>query len=56
MINIITNAELDVISKQRALVEEAIGPDSAYARVKENLIEIMEAGQVQQSERGKLIG
>ena len=56
MINIITNAELDVISKQRALVEEAIGPDSAYARLKENLIEIMEAGQVQQSERGKLIG
>ena len=56
MINIITSAELDVISKQRALVEEAIGPDSAYARFKENLIEIMEAGQVQQSERGKLIG
>ena len=56
MINIITSTELDVISKQRALVEEAIGPDSAYARFKENLIEIMEAGQVQQSERGKLIG
>lgn len=30
MINIITNAELDVISKQRALVEEAIGPDSSF--------------------------
>ena len=56
MINIITNAELDVVDKQKQLVAEALGPDSAYARLKENLIEIMEAGQVQQSERGKLIG
>ena len=30
MINIITNAELDVISKQKALVAEALSPDSAF--------------------------
>ena len=30
MINIITNAELDVVEKQKALVAEALGPDSAY--------------------------
>ena len=30
MINIITNAELDVVEKQKALVAEALGPDSAF--------------------------
>ena len=30
MINIITNAELDVVEKQKALIAEALGPDSAY--------------------------
>ena len=29
MINIITNAELDVVEKQKALVAEALSPDSA---------------------------
>ncbi len=38
MINIITNAELYVISKQRSLVEEAICPDSAYAMFNTKLI------------------
>ena len=30
MINIITNAELDVVDKQKQLVAEALGPDSAF--------------------------
>ncbi len=30
MINIITNAELDVVDKQKALVAEASNPDSAF--------------------------
>ena len=30
MINIITNAELDVVEKQKQLVAEALGPDSAF--------------------------
>ena len=30
MINIITNAELDVVEKQKALVAEALGPDSSF--------------------------
>ena len=30
MINIITNAELDVVEKQKALVAEALSPDSAF--------------------------
>lgn len=30
MINIITNAEIYVISKQRALIDEALSQDSAF--------------------------
>lgn len=34
---ILMETTLDVVSKQQALVQEALGPDSAYARLKENL-------------------
>ena len=30
MVNIITNSAIDVVEKQRLLVEEALGPDSAF--------------------------
>lgn len=35
MINIITNAELDVVEKQKQLVAEALSPDGVYIRMKE---------------------
>ena len=40
MINIITNAELDVVEKQKALVAEALGPDIAYIYNTTTTIEI----------------
>lgn len=46
MINIITNAELDVIEKQKLLVAESLGPDSVYARMKENLLEMLNNNEV----------
>ena len=30
MINAITNAELDVVDKQKQLIADALGPDSAF--------------------------
>jgi hypothetical protein len=38
MATILIETDLDVISKQRQLVEEALGPDSVYIRMKETLI------------------
>ena len=34
---ILVDTTLDVVTKQRELVQEALGPDGAYARLKENL-------------------
>lgn len=55
MINIITNAEIDVVSKQKALVAEALGPDSAYIRMKENLIDMLERTEIKGTDRAKVI-
>ena len=55
MINIITNAELDVVEKQKALVAEALGPDSAYIRMKENLIDMLERTEIKGTDRAKVI-
>ena len=55
MINIITNAELDVVEKQKQLVAEALGPDSAYIRMKENLIDMLERAEIKGVDRAKVI-
>ena len=55
MINIITNAELDVVEKQKQLVAEALGPDSAYIRMKENLIDMLERTEIKGTDRAKVI-
>ena len=34
MATILIETNLDVVSKQRLLVEEALGPDSVYSRMK----------------------
>src|SRR5574344_569992 len=46
---------LDVICKQRALVQEALGGDSAYIRVKETLKEIYEKGNLTAGESARVV-
>ena len=41
MATILIETDLDVVSKQRLLVEEALGPDSVYIRMKETLIDLI---------------
>ena len=55
MINIITNAEIDVVEKQKALVEEALSPDGVYIRMKENLIDLLDRGEIKGADRAKVI-
>ena len=40
MATILIETDLDVVSKQRLLVEEALWPDSVYIRIKETLIDL----------------
>lgn len=39
MATILVETDLDVVSKQRQLVEEALWPDSVYIRMKETIID-----------------
>ena len=48
--------DLDVVSKQRLLVEEALGPDSVYIRMKETLIDLMNSGEIKGTDRAKVVG
>ncbi len=40
MATILIETDLDVVSKQRLLVEEALWHDSVYIRIKETLIDL----------------
>ena len=55
MINIITSSEIDVVEKQKALVEEALSPDGVYIRMKENLIDLLDRGEIKGADRAKVI-
>ena len=46
---------LDVICKQRALVQEALGGDSAYIRLKETLEVLLQEGSTNNAETAKVI-
>ena len=48
IVTILTETDLDVVEKQRKLVEEALGPDGAYIRLKETLEQI-----ISRSKKGK---
>ena len=48
--------DLDVVSKQRQLVEEALGPDSVYIRMKETLEYMMESGDIKGTDKAKVVG
>lgn len=56
MINIITNSAIDVVEKQRLLVEEALAPDGAYIRAKETLNDLLDRGGITEELRAKVIG
>ena len=55
MATILIETDLDVISKQRQLVEEALGPDSIYVRMKETLVDLLEKGDIKATDRAKVV-
>ena len=52
---ILMETTLDVVSKQQALVQEALGPDSAYARLKENLELMYENADIKAQDKASAI-
>lgn len=54
-ISVLTTSELDVVAKQRKLVEEALGPDGAYIRLKETLLDLMDAGEIKGTDRASIV-
>lgn len=56
MATILIETDLDVVSKQRLLVEEALGPDSVYIRMKETLIDLIDNSELKGTDRAKVIG
>lgn len=56
MVNIITDSAIDVVEKQRLLVEEALAPDGAYIRAKETLNDLLDRGGITEELRAKVIG
>ena len=56
MATILIETDLDVISKQRKLVEEALGPDSMYIRMKETLLDLLDDGSISGTDKAKVVG
>lgn len=56
MATILIETKLDVIEKQRKLVEEALGPDSIYIRMKETLEALFTNGGLEKASKAKVIG
>ena len=56
MATIQIETDLDVVSKQRLLVEEALGPDSVYIRMKETLIDLIDNSELKGTDRAKVVG
>ena len=54
-VTILTTTDLDVVNKQRKLVEEALGPDGAYIRLKETLIDLLDAGEIKGTDRADVV-
>ena len=55
MATILIETDLDVISKQRKLVEEALGPDSIYIRMKETLLDLLDHGDIKSTDKAKVV-
>lgn len=56
MATILIETDLDVISKQRQLVDEALGPDSIYIRMKETLLDLLNDGDIKGTDKAKVVG
>ena len=56
MATLLIETDLDVIDKQRQLVEEALGPDSIYIRMKETLLDLLNDGSIKGTDRAKVVG
>ena len=56
MATILIETDLNVISKQRQLVDEALGPDSIYIRMKETLLDLLNDGSIKGTDRAKVVG
>ena len=54
-VTILTTTDLDVVNKQRKLVEESLGPDGAYIRLKETLIDLLDAGEIKGTDRANVV-
>lgn len=54
-VTILTETDLDVVEKQRKLVEEALGPDGAYIRLKETLVDLLDAGEIKGADRANVV-
>ena len=52
---ILMETTLDVVTKQRELVQEALGPDGAYARLKENLEMMYENSDIKAQDKAAAI-
>ena len=52
---ILIDTDIDVISKQRELVTEALGPDGVYIRMKETLQELLSDGEIKGVERAQVV-
>lgn len=55
MATILIETDLDVISKQRQLVDEALGPDSIYIRMKETLLDLLDHGDIKSTDKAKVV-
>ena len=54
-VTILTTTDLDVVSKQRKLVEESLGPDGAYIRLKETLLDLLDNGEIKATDRANVV-
>lgn len=54
-LTLVTDTTLDVVSKQKELVQEALGPDGVYIRLKETLLDLLSAGELTGAERADAI-
>lgn len=55
MATILIETDLDVVSKQRQLVEEALGADGVYIRMKNTLEDLLAKGEIKGTDRAKVV-
>lgn len=53
--NLLIETSLDVVSKQRELVQESLGSDGVYIRMKETVEQIYQDGTIKASDRAEVI-